>query len=222
MLSKNVLLLTFPRASNLSCIIRDAINTIRDFFRPSAPASTSTSPHPSISMTQDGRNVTIDAVFRFTGNASGSDSFVPGSSSVTFRQAFMDGVAWHWGGTNRGGLDVTVNVFDWDYTQFLSKGVQSYLNVELRDGPGLSIHFGWRNWSVANPGNIVMYTQFWEGHLRTVKTKPSENLGPHRHTNLVMRWASTMPLDLVRPAGDLQRQSSVATTTLYLHVLTDL
>jgi len=102
-----------------------------------------------ISVTRDGNNVNIVANVRIWGT--GADEFVHGSSTVTHRQAAIQGMRWLWSG-DRGGLNVNVTV---------NEVTHGGLSIEIRDRVGLShLAGGGSLWSIASPGEVVMYTRF--------------------------------------------------------------
>jgi len=134
---------------------------MRSFLR-----STQATTLPAITMTQDGHNVTIDAVVR-TWGADADRYIAPG---LTFRQAAINGIYNNWGG-HRGGLYVTVNITDIGQGAHLLQSGQGWVGIEIRDSAGVSHLAGVGNgsrWSTMNPGRLVLFTSdSRNGHIAT-------------------------------------------------------
>jgi len=125
--------------------------------------------HAPISVTREGNNVSITAHVNITG--SGADTKI-GDTGITFRQAYVQGMREHWGGTFWHGsssyvnVDVTIIELNASTQMLLTQG-QSFLRIEIRDGHATNAS-GMRptrtsgEWTIMSPGNVINYTRFAE------------------------------------------------------------
>jgi len=138
-----------------------ALNAIRNVFRP-APAPAHTPNVPPVAAWRTGDNVTISAHVLITG-----------SGGEANRQQVVSGIINNWQG-DRGGLNVRVNIIDTNFTTTIRPTNQAVLSIEVREGAGRSALWRPPTWTALNPGHIVLYTHFWEGHSRQFEAKTPE------------------------------------------------